>query len=238
MTDERGPAGAQALDSSEEPKPAENAGRTSAHATAPPDEPKAGGKSGGSQRWRPSDTVIRAGQVAGGITALLTLGLLVWTQFIDTGGAPMSPPHAKITEARAYPDVTLRSYLSGRSHAVERWISHAQKAGFTRSETDATLATRGVEAQFAVSLAGTPGMTVTVTRSLFDARTHARIPEEGVTLAAPAPYVTRDKPAQFTEETWVAAPTKPGRYFVELELLLPDGEALATKRTESVELSP
>jgi hypothetical protein len=202
-----------------------------------PDAVQRGGDSSGG-RWHPSETVIRAGQVAAGISAMLTLGVFVWAHFIDNGTKPVPPPHARITPVSTYPDVTLRSYLSGGRGTLERWISHAKKAGFTDSDINATLGTKGVEAQFAVTLEGPPGMKVSVARNLFNAHTLSRVPEEGVSVAPPARFVRRSEPAQFTESTWVAAPRAPGRYFVELELQLPSGQALETAKSRAVTLTP
>ena len=178
------------------------------------------------------ELIISAGKVAAAIATILAAAFLIWDHFFKSAPAPakLSPSVSRI---QVYPDVTLRNYLNSNPGVLRSFESRFEAKGLTLKDLGPFLATRGVEAICTLGIDGPPGRTVAVSRTLYNARTLARIPQQALQVVPPSHYVSHAQTYQIVDNTWLAYPAGRAMYFVEVDLLDTSGQALATGRSKS-----
>jgi hypothetical protein len=173
---------------------------------------------------------MKAGEVAGALTALVTAAVLLWTTVLKPAS---SPPvfRASVSHIEVHPGRTLRIYLNSHPAPLQHFLAGARAQGLAREEIDQVLRTRGVVVDFTVGTEGATRRPVTVTHTMYDARTEARVPEGAVSVVPPEHYLARADTYQTTQSTWIQAPRRRGAYFVEIEVTEPNAATLANGRS-------
>jgi hypothetical protein len=175
--------------------------------------------------------LIKAGQAAVAIAAILTTAFVVWDKVFKGTPAP-GRLSASVSNVQVYPGVGLRNYLDSHPGVLARFLRRAQAQGLTKQDLGSLLATPGVTSVFTVSIEGPSGRPVYVTRTLYSATTLARIPEPTIQVEPPSRYVSHAEADQIVDSTWMAyPPSGKATYFVELDLLDAQGQTLATGRS-------
>ncbi len=155
--------------------------------------------------------LIRAGQIAGAVTALITAGLLIWTQL-----KPGSPPavlaaNVKVNEVQ--PGMTYEDRLQGLG-TLEQKRAELRAAKYDEEEINDVLRTRGIFAEYTIETKGPAGEHFSLTRALYDASTKVPVPE-GLG-EVPGKYVSHAGVYTTKQSTWIQQPAKGGTYYVEI----------------------
>jgi hypothetical protein len=178
----------------------------------------------------PTGRLIKAGQIAAAVTAIVTAAVLIWNHVPK----PVPPPAvltATVKPVEADPDVTLRNYLNGHSGQLAAYLSHAKAQGLGEEEIDQALRTLGVLVEYTINMHGPAGQAVNVTRTLYEAHTEARVAEGAVSILPPERYVSHAAVSQSAQSTWIEPPAGVGAYFVEIDLVDMDGETIGKGRS-------
>jgi hypothetical protein len=177
-----------------------------------------------------SARVIRAGQIAGAITAVVTASLLLWNTLLKPSAAP-AVLRGSVASVEVHADRPLHVYLDSHPGQLARFMANAKSDGLAAEEIEAALTTPGVLAEFTVSLDGPAGRRVELTHTLYNEQTEARVPEGAVQLVGPERYVSQSGGYQATQSLWLQSPPSKGTYFLEIDLVEPNGQTLTTKRS-------
>jgi hypothetical protein len=178
----------------------------------------------------PGARLIRAGQIVGAITALITAAVLAWNAL-----KPAPPPavlRATVTNIQAHSGRTLYDYLNSHPAQLAHVRALYRAQGLGEEEIGQALQKPGILAEFTISTQGPAGRAVKLTRTLYDAHTEARIPEGGGVIPAEK-YVSHAGSYQTTESTWIQPPAGGGSYFLEVDLVDAGGATLATGRSQT-----
>jgi hypothetical protein len=177
-----------------------------------------------------STRVIRAGQIAGAITAVVTAVLLLWNTLLKPAAAP-AVLRGSIASVEVHADRPLHVYLDSHPGQLAHFIANAKSDGLAGEEIGAALKTPGVLAEFTISLDGPAGRQVELTHILYNERTEARVPEGAVRVVGAERYVSQSGGYQSTQSLWLQSPPSKGAYFLEIDLVEPNGQTLTTKRS-------
>ncbi len=159
--------------------------------------------------------------------------IAIWQTFLAPGGPPAARA-ARITEASASPDVSLRDYLNAAPAKLSTFLSRADAQDVTTAELESVLRSKGVTSTFSLDLKGPIGTIFEVTRNLFTSPGETRVPEAETSVVPPPRYVLHSSDEPFVDDTWIAYPAhSAGRYRVELVVLDTRGQVLAHKQTAS-----
>jgi hypothetical protein len=163
-----------------------------------------------------SSRLIRAGQVAGAITALVTAGVLVWTQLGPGGPPPVL--RADVTGVKTYAPRTEYDYFNSHPGVLERERAHFHAQGLEEAETNKILRKSGVTVEFTVDIEAPAGREFKLTETLY--RASAEEPISTIFGNFPNErFVVRASRYRTTESGWIEYPTRPGAYFVEIGLV-------------------
>jgi hypothetical protein len=178
----------------------------------------------------PGARLIRAGQIVGSITALVTAAVLAWNAL-----KPAPPPavlRATVNNIQAHSGRTLYNYLNSHPAQLALVRARYRAQGLGEEEVEQALQKPGILAEFTISTEGPAGRALKLTRTLYDAHTEARIPE-GAGVVPPERYVSHAGSYQTTESTWIQPPAGGGSYFIEIDLVDEGGATLATGRSQT-----
>jgi len=163
---------------------------------------------------RPGDSLIRAGQIAGAITALVTAGLVIYTQLKPGPPPAVLSANVKINEVQ--PGMTYEDRLKSLGE-LEQKEAKLRAANDDPEEIKEVLKTPGIFAEYTIETKGSPGQHLSLTRALYNARTKAPVPEQGQG-EVPGTYVTPAGTAKTKQSTWIEQPASGGRYYLEVVL--------------------
>jgi hypothetical protein len=182
--------------------------------------------------------LIKAGQIAGAITALITAGVVIWTQVKP---APPAPPPAALKASVTNPTILANRtwYTYFNSHPGSGALEHQRAAfranGLTEEEINQLLRKSGFIFEFTVEVKGPPGREYTLTTELY------RLPaEEAVTpINGSLPsehFKTHAGEAGYESEEngWIEYPARAGRYLLEVELVDKEDHPIGKGRSEVV----
>jgi hypothetical protein len=187
----------------------------------PPPEHGGGGSTG---------RLIRAGQVATALTALLTAALLIWNDVLKPAPAP-AVLTATVKTVEANPNITLRNYMNSHPGQLATYLSNARAQGLGEEEISQALRTPGVLVEYTLGIDGPAGQALNVTRTLYEAHTEARVSEGAVSILPPERYISPASISQTAQSTWIDPPVGKGEYFAEIDLVNKDGETIAKGRS-------
>lgn len=167
-----------------------------------------------------SARLIKAGQVAGALTAVITAGVLIWNQV-----KPAPPPavlRAAVSHLHVYSPRTEYNYFNSQPGQLAREQSHFRAQGISSEEVTQILRKTGATIEFTVEIEAPAGRKFTLTEALY------RMPaEEAVSpVYGHFPiehFVSRADRYENTESGWIEYPTRPGSYLVEVDLVDEDG---------------
>ncbi len=198
--------------------------------TKPETTPEQMSSGQGAKRF--SDELIRVGQVAGAITALITVGLVVWSTV-----KPAPPPavlEAKVSRVEARYGESEFTYLESNPAKLAEARALYRQAGLNETEANDELHERGILVEYTIQIQGPPGLEVTLLCTLRDASTDANIPAGNAVGFGSSRYVSRAGKYQTTHSGWIAPPLTGGTYRVEIDLVAKNGETLATGKSKIV----
>jgi hypothetical protein len=166
---------------------------------------------------RASTQLIRAGQVATAITALITAGLLIWTQL--KGAGPPAVLRVSITSRVPEAPRTEFSYFDSHPAELAREEAHLHALyDLSKQEIQRELERKnGVTVEFNVETQAPAGHTWHVNETLFNATTGARVEEANASIP-PETYTPAAGIQTNPFPGWFEYPSHPGEYYVELEL--------------------
>jgi hypothetical protein len=196
--------------------------------TKPETMPEQRSSEQGAKRF--SDPLIRAGQIAGAITALVTVGLVVWNVV-----KPAPPPavlEAKVSKVEAHYGESEFNYLESNPAKLAETRALYRQAGLNETEANDELREPGILVEYTIQIQGPPGLEVTLLCTLRDASTDAKIPEGNTVGFGSSRYVSRAGKYQTTHSGWIAPPASGGTYRIEIDLVAKNGETLATGKSK------
>jgi hypothetical protein len=170
--------------------------------------------------------LIKAGQIAGAITAIVTAAALLYNDVLKPAPAP-AVLTAAVTQVEAHPGVTFGNYLNAHTGQLAQYRANAKAAGIETQEVDEALAAPGVLVEYTIELHGPAGRAVNVASTLYEAHTEARVPESKVRFLPPERYIARAGVSEAPQSTWIARPAHAGAYYVEIELTSTGREPVA-----------
>jgi hypothetical protein len=176
----------------------------------------------------------RFGRSAAIVIAVAAGVVVVVAASLESRGsnAVSSAPTAEIREARAFPGITLETFLDSVPGRLANYRKTAEGDGLSAAELSSALATQGVTATFTLELTGSVGTVFRVSRALFGARTQARMQEAATTVLPPPTYELHSPTVRVVDATWIARPKlKIASYVVQLAILDARGDVLQYKQT-------
>lgn len=178
-----------------------------------------------------SDRLIRAGQIAGAITTLATVGVVAWNLI-----KPAPPPavlEAKVSNVDAHYGESELNYLESNPAKLAEARALYRQAGLNETEANNELREPGVLVEYTIQIHGPPGLEATLLCTLRDASTDAKIPEGNTVGFGPSRFVSSAGKYQTAHSGWVAPPATGGTYRVEIDLVAKNGETLATAKSRA-----
>ena len=179
-----------------------------------------------------SDPLVRAGQVAGAITALVTVGLVVWNIVKPT--PPPAVLEAKVSSVEAHYGESELNYLESNPAKLAETRALYRQAGLNETEANDELREPGILVEYTIQTQGPPGLELTLFCTLRNASTDAKIPEGNTVGFGSSRYVSSAGKYQTTHSGWIAPPANGGTYRVEIDLVAKNGETLATAKSKIV----
>ncbi|HTR88959.1 MAG TPA: hypothetical protein VMG62_02480 [Solirubrobacteraceae bacterium] len=176
-----------------------------------------------------SDRLIRAGQVAGAITAIVTVSLLAWNA-LKPAPAP-AVLEGTVSNVDAHYGESEFSYLESNPAKLVEARDLYRQAGLDEAEADDELREPGILVEYTIQIQGPPGLEVTLLCTLRDAATDAKIPEGNAVGFGTKRYVFRAGKYKTTHSGWIAPPASGGSYRVEIDLVAKNGETLDTRKS-------
>jgi hypothetical protein len=182
--------------------------------------------------------LIRWGQIAGAITALITVGLLIWTQVKPAAPAP--PPaalKATVSPIKILAPRSWQVYLDNPpgSGALEQKRAEFRKSGLHEEEIDQLLQKPGFIFEFTVEVKGPAGREYSLYTQLYQLPAEVAIPESQLTGSFPGKHFTTHAGVQgyeSEENGWIEYPAHPGKYLLEVELIDKEGHPVAKERAD------
>jgi hypothetical protein len=166
---------------------------------------------------RASSQLIRAGQVASAIAALIAAGLAVWA-LVKPGG-PAAVLKVMMTSHKTEAPRSEFSYFD--SHPTELAREEARLHalyGLSKQEIQEELEKKlGVTVEFDVETQGPTGHVWNVTETLFNKATGERVREANSSIP-PERYTSTAGDQTHPFPSWFEYPPHAGRYYVEIEL--------------------
>lgn len=169
--------------------------------------------------------VIKAGQIAGAITAVVTAGALVWNLALKSPAPPASI-EAKLSKPTIHAGVPFRAYLNLEPGRLAKEETSFRASGVSESELQEDLRQKGVEAEFTIATKVPAGHTLDLTRTLNNAVTLDPISESGPSEIPREHYVPPAGNYSTTESTFISTPPGGGTFYVEVEIKEPNGKTL------------
>lgn len=170
--------------------------------------------------------LIKSGQVAGAVTALITAGALIWTQVKSSPTPAPTKLKAKVTTPVVFPNRSWLSYFNGHpgSGQLERKRAEFRAHGLHNSEIDELLKQTGFSFEFKVEVEAPAGTKFSQTTALY------RMPSETAVspLDGSLPSETFETHAgeegyESEEDGWIEYPAQRGKYLLEIDLVSKDG---------------
>ncbi len=175
--------------------------------------------------------MIKAGQIAGSLTAVITVAVLLWNTFLKPVPAP-AVLATEVKEVRVRPGVSEYTYLQSHPGQLKREEAQLRAAvirnrepPLTQGEIDQALRQPGVEVQWKISLEGPAGRQFKLTHTLFreNAGNRTVVADELGSIWPPERIVSQADKYENTEGAWVQTPPGGGRYTIEIYLVSADG---------------
>lgn len=175
--------------------------------------------------------MIKAGQIAGALTALITAAVLLWNTVLKPTPAPAALV-AHVTDVRARTGITEYTYLQSHPGQLKHEEAQLRAAAIrnrepplTQREIDQALQQAGVEVQWKISLEGPVGRQFKLTHTLFreNASDKTVVADELGSIWPPEHIVSQAGKYENTEGAWVQTPPGGGRYTIEIYLASADG---------------
>lgn len=179
-----------------------------------------------------SARLIKAGQIAGAITALITAGVLIWTQVKPAGPPPVQK--ATVTDPEVLPHRTWYAYFNGHpgSGQLERQRAEFRAHGLDEEEIKQLLHKLGVIFEFKVEVEAPPGREFHLTTELY------RMPAEEAVSSLngslpPEHFTTHagEKGYESEENGWLEIPPGSGKYLIEIDLVDKEGHNVGKGRS-------
>ena len=166
--------------------------------------------------------MIKAGQIAGALTAVITAGVLIWNLALKPAPAPAELV-AHVTDVQAHPGVTEYTYLRaipGSSNAKKPNCDsciHNWEPPLTQREIDQALRQPGAEVQWRIFLEGPVGRRFELTHTLFreNAGEKTVIADELGSIWPSERIVSQAVKYENTEGAWIQTPPGVGTYVIE-----------------------
>jgi hypothetical protein len=180
--------------------------------------------------------LLKAGQVAGAITAIITVGVLVWTQVKPAGqAAPPAKLKVDVTSLTTLPNRTRLSYVNDRPGQLERKRAEYAAHGADHEEINQLLQRSGVTFETTIDVEAPPGRTFKLETVLYRMPAEERVsqlsgilPEESFTTKA------GEGGDKFEPNGWIEYPAHPGMYLLEVDVVDQEGTSLGKGRRELV----
>jgi hypothetical protein len=175
--------------------------------------------------------VIKAGQVAGALTAVITAGVLIWNLVLKPAPAPAELV-AHVTDVRAHPGITEYTYLQSHPGQLKREEAQLRRAAIhdgepplTQREIDQALRQPGAEVQWKIFLEGPVGRRFELTHTLFREKAGEKtvIADELGSIWPQERIVSQAAKYENTEGAWIQTPPGGGSYVIEIYLASADG---------------
>jgi hypothetical protein len=176
--------------------------------------------------------VIKAGQIAGAITAVVTAGALLWNLVLKPAPPPASI-EARLSKPTIHAGIPFRAYLNLEPGRLAKEEASFRASGVSESELREDLRQKGVEAEFTITTKVPAGHTLDLTRTLNNAVTLDPISEGGPSEIPREHYVPPAGNYSTTEDTFISTPPGGGTFYVEVEIKEPNGKTL-----DAVESAP
>lgn len=175
--------------------------------------------------------MIKAGQIAGSLTAVITVAVLLWNTFLKP---PPAPPVlvAEVKHVRAYTGVSEYTYLQSHPGQLKRVEAQLRAAAIhngepplTQQEINQALQQPGAEVQWKISLEGPVGRQFNLAHTLFRERAGDKtvVADELGSIWPPERIVSQADKYENTEGAWIQTPPGGGRYTIEIYLASADG---------------
>jgi hypothetical protein len=175
--------------------------------------------------------IIKAGQIAGAITALVGVVVLLWNTLLKPTPAP-AVLAAHVSDVRVSEGISEYTYLQSHPGQLAREEAQLRAAAkrngerpLSQPEIDEALQSPGVEVQWRVLLEGPAGRRFKLTHTLFRHAAGGRsVVGEGLGSYWPnESIVSQAGRYENTEGAWIQLPSRAGTYTVEIYLDSADG---------------
>lgn len=164
---------------------------------------------------RPTSRLVSIGQIAGALSALIGLGVVIATH-LPSGGSPPAVSRAEVHVLLHAPR-TEHNYLAGVGK-LEREENILRGKGIPQGEIRHSFQSPGVTVEYTTEIEATPGSEYHVSVKMFRAASEEPITPESE-FVPDEPLVTSAGKFQQTFAAWMQYPPAPGTYFIEVGLL-------------------
>jgi hypothetical protein len=179
--------------------------------------------------------LIRSGQIAGAITALITAGVLVWTQV-----KPAPPPaklKARVTSPTILPNRTWLAYFNSHpgSGQLERQRAEFRAHGLHDEEINQLLQKSGFIFEFKVEVEAPPGREFSLTTVLY--RMPAEVAVSPLDGSLPSEHFKThagEQGYESEENGWIEYPARAGKYLLEIDLVDKEGNNVGKGRSREL----
>jgi hypothetical protein len=179
-----------------------------------------------------SARLIKAGQIAGAITVLITAGVLIWTQV-----KPAAPPvvqKATVTDPAILPHRTWYAYFNSHpgSGQLERQRAEFRAHGLHEEEINQLLHKLGVIFEFKVEVEAPPGREFTLTTELYRMPAEEAVsPVNGSLPSERFKTHAGEKGYESEENGWIEIQPRSGKYLIEIDLIDKEGHNVGKGRS-------
>jgi len=163
-----------------------------------------------------SSRLIRAGQIAGAIAALVSAGALIWTQLKP--GPPPAVLRATVSNLRTYAPRTEYNYFNSHPGQLANERAHLHAQGLDQEEIRQILQKSGVTVEFTVEIEAPAGDKLSLTETLYRAPAEEAVSPINGHFPSER-FVASASRYQTTESSWIEYPARAGAYFVEVDLV-------------------
>jgi hypothetical protein len=163
----------------------------------------------------PLSWLLKAGALAGAVTAIAAVVALV-----KHAASPPAPAVVRValSDVRTEPHRTEYNYFGSHPASLRREEAAFRAEGLSAAEISSVLRQRGVTVQFTVEPHGPSDHAWYVTEVLYDHATGRREPRIDGNFLDDFRFVPNAGERAVTFPSWIEYPSRPGSYFVEIEV--------------------
>jgi hypothetical protein len=178
--------------------------------------------------------LLRSGQIAGAITAIITVSVLIWTQVKPAG--PAAPPgklKVSVTSLTTLPNRTRLSYINDRPGQLQHKRAEYAAHGADEEEINQLLQKDGFTFESTIDVEAPPGRQLKLETVLYRMPAEERISQlSGILPEESFKTKAGEGGDKFEPNGWIEYPARPGKYLLEVDVVDQEGNSLGKGRRE------